>query len=63
MCILFGYSMVSIGLQFIYTGEMGSQLYRARAVSSGFLAMYSAAACLLYSATQAEKSPKGTHSG
>ena len=63
MWILFGYSLVSIGLQFINAGEMGSQLYSDRAVSSGFLAMYSAAACLLYSGTQAEKSPKGTHSG
>lgn len=54
MWILFGYSWVSIGLQFVSKGEMSSQLYNARAVSGAFLAPYSAAACLLYSVTQAE---------
>ena len=56
MWILFAYAWVSIVLPFIYRGEMGSQLWNARRVSGGFLAMYSATACILYSLTQQKKS-------
>jgi hypothetical protein len=59
MWILFGYAGVYIVLPFIYRDHVGSPLYNARSVSSAFLAIYSAAACVLYSLAQAEKFDEG----
>jgi hypothetical protein len=59
MWILFGYAEVYIVLRFIYKRDVGSPLYNARSVSSVFLAIYSAAACVLYSLRQAEQFDEG----
>src|SRR5271169_2377339 len=59
MWILSGYAGVYIVLPFIYRDDVGSPLYNARSVSSVFLASYSAAACVLYSLTRAEKFDEG----
>jgi hypothetical protein len=59
MWILSGYAGVYIVLPFIYRHDVGSPLYNARSVSSVFLAIYSAAACVLYSLTQSEKFDEG----
>ena len=52
MWILSGYAWVLVGLPFIYRSETGSAHYRARSVSSIYLAIYSAAVCVLYSVAQ-----------
>jgi hypothetical protein len=59
MWILSGYAGVYIVLPFIYRDDVGSPLYNARSVSSVFLAIYSAAACVLYSLKQAETFDEG----
>ena len=62
MWTLSAYAGVYVVLPFIHRDEVGSPLYNARGVSSVFLAIYSAAACVLYSVTQVEKSDGGRRS-
>jgi hypothetical protein len=54
--ILCGYAWVGFfALPVIYGGGEGSPANTARAMSGGLLAFYSIAACVLYSATKAQK--------